>query len=709
MWCIRAFLVLALLSSTSAALAWPGHTWEDWHALTRMERPDVRTPQSGEAKLVELMRTEGPDSPRITKVKEWEAKRARIAKTVQTILGRPTNLTKPPVEATVLGEEKVDGYVRRHIRIRTEADDWIPAYLLIPDPAPTRPTPTMLCLHQTVAQGKQEPCGMKGDESLSFASHLVKRGYVCIAPDVIGFGERIPESTQPYHGAMKFYQRHPEWSFVGKMVWDVGRVIDYLETLPFVDERRIGSIGHSHGAYGTLFAAAFEPRITCAVASCGFTTLRTDPRPDRWSHLTALIPQLGLYLPDVAEIPFDWHEIASLIAPRAYFNWATLEDRIFPNTYNLDGIFRELREVYGLYGSADMLDWRVAPGRHRFTDEAHVLAYNFLDRHLPPRDNLDATPKSKDQWKQHRAAIRRSIEHSLGPVPVSPVALDIREIERTVDGVDRRKISYTVEPHERVNAYLTVPPGDRPRPGIVVFHQTTEQGKDEAVGISGKPSLFFAADLARRGYVTLAPDSITAGERIDAYGAFDTRGFYQRHPSWSAMGKMIYDGRRAVDVITSFDFVDASRIGVIGHSLGAEEAMVVAAFDPRIKAAVASCGFATFAADSKPTRWARDHWFLYMPRLRATMLQGRLPEWDFDDMIKLIAPRGYFNYATTEDTIFPEGRSAHEATESARPVWKLFGASDKLVSVLESGPHDITPGAKQQAYEWFDKQLDNAP
>jgi hypothetical protein len=134
---------------------------------------------------------------------------------------------------------------------------------------------------------------------------------------------------------------------MGKMIWDVGRVIDYLETLPFVDPKKIGCIGHSHGAYGTLFAAAFEPRISTAVASCGFTTFRNDPNPERWSHLTALIPRLGFYLPDVASIPFDWQHVLGLVAPRKLFVWYATKDSIFPKTENLDALLRDVRKVYG--------------------------------------------------------------------------------------------------------------------------------------------------------------------------------------------------------------------------------------------------------------------------------------------------------------------------------------------------------------------------
>jgi oligo-alginate lyase len=237
----------------------------------------------------------------------------------------------------------------------------------------------MLCLHQTVAQGKEEPCGIKGDPELAFAVELAKRGYVCLAPDAIGFGERIPAGKQPYHDSLAFYRRHPGWSFMGKMVWDTGRAIDFLQTLPMVDPKRIGSIGHSHGAYETLFAAAFEPRISAAIASCGFTTFRSDPNPERWSHLTALIPQLGCYLPDVAGIPFDWQHVLALAAPRPLFVWYATQDTIFPRMDNLDGVLKDVQTVYRLQGANDALTWQAFEGPHKFPQAGRERAYRWLE------------------------------------------------------------------------------------------------------------------------------------------------------------------------------------------------------------------------------------------------------------------------------------------------------------------------------------------
>jgi len=571
--------------------------------------------------------------------------------------------------------------------------------------------PTMIVLHQTVAQGKDEPAGIKGNAEMAFGVELAQRGFICLIPDAVGFGERIPPQTNPYHNAQEFYRKHPQWSFFGKMIWDVQRMMDWLATLPETDRYRIGCIGHSHGAYGTVMCAIFEPRISAAVASCGFTTLRKDPNPDRWSHLTPLLPKLGFYLKNIDEVSLDWHEIIACLAPRPYFNWATLDDKIFPNTQNLKNIFDDLREVYSLYGAADYLSGHLVPGDHSFPPHARELAYQWLNRHLAPRPDIGLSSVNLETanqgWENHRSILKSTLVRDIGPVdpPLLDISVELLNSQNK-DGYEEKKIRYDVAPGESVCAYLLAPEKRKgPCPGIVVFHQTTERGKEEAVGHAGRASLHFGPELARRGYIVLAPDSICAGERITSSGAFDTRDFYKKYPTSSALGKMIRDGRRAIEILQSLPGVDPNRIGTIGHSLGAEEALFTAAFDERVQAAVAGCGYAPFKVDKTPERWARDHWFSYMPRLRIDLRAGRLPAWDFEHVIQLIAPRGYFNYQTTEDEIFPEGRAAHDLIEPIRPLWQKWGAEDRLYSLLEPGPHDLSPEAKQKIYTWLDHLL----
>ena len=709
-------LLMSLLAFQ--AFAWEGFDWNVWQRFTGALKPEIQTAQSGLADLLPLLKPDATSAQAIQLIQQWESKRDAILKTLQLLMGEPTNLTAPPPYAEWLGDEVLETHVRRHLRIASEADDWIPAYLLIPRtravgagvPA-AGPSPTMIVLHQTVPQGKEEPCGIRGSPEMAFARELVERGFICLVPDSIGFGERIPPGTAPYHDAMAFYRRHPRWSFFGKMVWDVRRIVDYLETLPAVDARRIGIIGHSHGAYGSILAAAFEPRISAVIASCGFTTLRRDPNPERWSHGTALLPRLGFWTANIAEAPFDWHEVCSLLAPRPFFYWETLGDKIFPNTENLKEIYAQLRGVYGLYGAAGLLNLNLEAGEHSFPAPKRREAYEWLAGILPSRPDLAAFKSgasfTRDAWEAARPAVQALLELDMGPVdpPKLPAAYKVVG-SRKKTGYIEKKIEYRTAPSERIGAYLLVPTEKTGRlPGMIVFHQTAKQGKEEAVGHSGKASLYFAPELARRGYIVLAPDSITAGERITAAGPFETRDFYLENPTVSACGKMIQDGRRAIDILQSVPGIDPERIGAIGHSLGAEESLLVAAFDKRVKAAASSCGFAPFRSEKDPGRWARSAWFSYMPRLRADLRAGWLPAWDFDDVIRLIAPRGFFNIQTSEDEIFPQGAAAHPLVLSTRPLWRMYGEERNLESRLDPGPHDISPQAKQAVYAWFDSIL----
>jgi dienelactone hydrolase len=361
------------------AFAWPGFSWDAWREATGVSKPELDSPQAGHAELLPLLK-EDFGGETVTSVEAWEAKREGILAVLRGFIGSPGAIAAPAPEAVELGREDAGSYTRIHLRIPSEADDTIPAYLLRPKQPAEEKGPVMIVLHQTQGPGKREACGMTGDADMAFADALARRGITCIAPDAIGFGERIPEGAAPYTDSMGFYRKHPNWSFFGKMGWDIARVIDYLETLPYVDATRIGVIGHSHGAYGAIMASVFEPRIGVVAASCGFTTLRTDPAPNRWSHLTALLPRVGFYVDDIRQIPFDWHEIIACIAPRPYFNWATLDDTIFPNTANLAEVYRQVGEVYDLYGRPAAFVGGLAPGAHRFPPEARQEAYEWIEQ-----------------------------------------------------------------------------------------------------------------------------------------------------------------------------------------------------------------------------------------------------------------------------------------------------------------------------------------
>jgi len=332
---------------------------------------DARTSQSGLAELEPL---------RSRTTEAWDEQAAQIRRALDAVLGAG-RLDPPQPDLRVEEDEETASYRRLKVSYGVEPDERVPAYLLVPHSPRRNPAPAMLCLHQTVPWGKREPCGLDGDPELALADELARRGYVCLAPDAICFGERY-RAGQPYahYGdAVAFFGRHPEWSVMGKMAWDTSRAIDALCSLREVDPTRIGCIGHSHGAYGTLFAMLGDTRIRVGVQSCGFTALRSDPAPERWWRRTALLPRLGWFERDLREAPFDFHHLLALVAPRAQFIACALDDDIFPNTSNIGWIEAEVRQVYRVLGEPDALAVEAYAGGHAFPVGVRARAYDFID------------------------------------------------------------------------------------------------------------------------------------------------------------------------------------------------------------------------------------------------------------------------------------------------------------------------------------------
>ena len=325
------------------------------------------------------------------------------------------------------------------------------------------------------------------------------------------------------------------------------------------------------------------------------------------------------------------------------------------------------------------------------------------------QEGISRSISSPGEWIQKRRAITQILFQFLGAFPSQRAALDsrIKKVER-LNGYTRTKVEYNVEPHDKAQAYLLVPTNVTiPAPAALALHQTVPQGKDEPVGISGNPHMYYGLELVQKGYVVLAPDSITAGERVYPGAApYVTAPFDASHPDWSAMGKMLWDHMRGVDYLLTLPVVDKKRIGVIGHSLGAYNAFFLAAFDERIKAAVSSCGLGTIAGAPNPFAWARKEWFVHFPKLRPYLEVGCTTPFDFHEVISLIAPRPFLTFSMKQDKIFPQWQGAIAMADQVRKVYGLWGTENAFRSVLKEGEHDFPPDSRVLAYEWIDRWLE---
>lgn len=334
-----------------------------------------------------------------------------------------------------------------------------------------------------------------------------------------------------------------------------------------------------------------------------------------------------------------------------------------------------------------------------------------------PLDDLltSATPPihNPKEWERRRSHILAVLTSYLGTFPQVRYDLKPRVLrEEKLEGYTRKKVRYLTERGEDVSAFLLVPDeatSSSPRPAVLACHQTSEPAKEEVCGVTSSPlNMQYGLDLVRRGYVVLAPDSITAGERVFAgWEPFETAEFDRKNPKWSAIGKMAWDHMRGIDFLQQQDCVDPERIGVVGHSLGAYNAFFLAAFDPRIKVVVESCGYCTIASDPGRERWARTKWFVHIPRLRPFVAPGsklKAP-FDFHEVLALVAPRPLFQSVGLQDKIFGTADSAAQVALQLQRVYHLLGADDRLETYLFDGPHDFPPDAKERAYAFLDKWL----
>jgi dienelactone hydrolase len=283
----------------------------------------------------------------------------------------------------------------------------------------------------------------------------------------------------------------------------------------------------------------------------------------------------------------------------------------------------------------------------------------------------------------------------IGPPPPScppdPVILEQADCGSYV----RQTVEYAVEASERVKAFVLVPKHAAGRgPAVFAHHQHAGQfhlGKSEVVGLAGHPDQAYAAELAERGYVVIAPDAIAFEERnwSDLPGKAEYYELASRLVrGQTLLAKVLHDVRVALDYLAARPEVDLDRIGFIGHSYGGRMAIWTAAIDPRIRASVSNCGCVNYR--NSLTRDAGIQAEFCVP--------GILDVGDVEDVLRMAAPRAVLIQAATEDKW---SRGAQALYDAARPAFP----DGKLELRLWAGGHVFTKEMREVAYRFLERHL----
>ena len=317
-----------------------------------------------------------------------------------------------------------------------------------------------------------------------------------------------------------------------------------------------------------------------------------------------------------------------------------------------------------------------------------------------------STLKVASTWMATRPEIREAVLEILGEMPSEHADLQVKVIdEMDFPGYVPKRINYFVDAWTRISAWLFVPEGHEEWPALLCCHQEVPQGKEQAAGLEGLPSLAFAKHFAGLGFVTLAPDCVTAGERIShGLDAYDTKSFYKDHTKCSLVGKMLVDHMHAVDVLAETAHVDPSRIGVVGHGLGGLNALMLAAFDERVAACASSCGFTRFATDNDPSCWGVGNEILLYPALAGEAAKQGL-SFDWEHLLALGAPSATLVVTSAKNAKNTNPKSCKTAVSRARNLYKALGTGGALEHCVHEDGDVITPGTAAVMDDWLERWL----
>jgi len=164
-----------------------------------------------------------------------------------------------PLNVRVVGRMEFDDFVIVKLIYDAEPSSSVPAHLYVPR-AVDLPVPAIVLAH-----------GHGGSKSVFFNQYAgqlyAKAGIAVLSSDPLGEEERDPEGRIGTRGHDRISEEAQALGrpVMGKMVWDLIRGIDYLETRPEIDHDRIGVAGHSLGAIVSMYLAALDERIKVAI------------------------------------------------------------------------------------------------------------------------------------------------------------------------------------------------------------------------------------------------------------------------------------------------------------------------------------------------------------------------------------------------------------------------------------------------------------
>lgn len=648
---------------------------------------------------------------------EWRARQREVRAALLDVLGPFPERT--PLNVRVAGTSRRDGYRLEKLIYDSRPGFPVTAALFIPDGL-KGPAPAILYLSGHVENGFRAP----GYQWVIL--NLVRKGFVVLAPDPVGQGERLEYGKGEMTGLGWHAPAGVQLFLTGnslarEMVWDGMRALDYLATRPEVDPARIGAMGRSGGGTQTAYLAAVDDRVRAAAPGNYITSLRR-----LWETRGPQDPEQH-FIDGVAR-GLDHADLLVARAPKPTLLVTTTRD-----IFSIQGAretYEEAKRAFAALGAPEMLRKVEGDTIHASTVGNREATYAFFQEVLrnpgSPRDeavtvlpdsalrvtrtglvttSLNAgtsfTLNRRDAERlraAREAAARADAGYPAAAVRAARGLSGYRDPGQPRDALFMgryHRVGYSIEKYILPSAagypipfLLMLPDGGARHPALVYLDP---RGKEAEVG--GEMER-----LVRQGYAVAAPDLVGTGEMTmrDFQGGTDD----PRAPVWLWFGSVSVGrsvvGIQAADLVSLVRHlqrrpeIEAGGVRALARGEMASVLLHAAAFEPAISAVALVDPLVSYQSLVE-TR-------LYQPRFVTGGVAGMLTAYDLPDLAASLAPRPLLVLNAVDAAGSPlDAEHAASALAAARDRYARAGDAARL-RVLRTG---AGAAARAAVAEWL--------